>query len=563
MRFLSLSGLNFRLPDGRPLLHDLTFDFGVERTGLFGANGIGKSLLLRILAGLVAPSAGSVTSDGAPRSGSIGRPVGSSGGGIAHLPHGITHLPQGIAYLPQDLAPFRAGTIVAALGLAAEWSAWQRVSAGTGRDADFELLVGAWDIEDRVLRILAMAELPLRAPDDSCATLSGGELLRLVLAGLIAREPDFLLLDEPTNHLDAPSRASIYAMIEGWTMGLIVVSHDRALLRRMDRIAELSALGLRAYGGNFDAYREQKEEEAHAARAAAHSAAVQLRKDRGERRDALERQQKRAVRGAKQASCLGLPRVMLGKMKRGAEQSSARLAGVHGDRVEASAERLAEAKARVEASETIQVDLEATAIPSRKLLVEAHGLNFRLDNGELLWDAPLDLTLRGAARLAIRGANGAGKSLLAGMLVGRVEPSSGNVRLLAERVAWLDQRVALLDDTRSVLENARSFAPEGTPEHDIRGRLHHFGFHRDVVNSPASSLSGGERMRAGLACILSADAAPQLLVLDEPTNNLDFSSLQAVEDAIGGFEGALIVISHDEDFLENVGVEDSVALARG
>jgi ATPase subunit of ABC transporter with duplicated ATPase domains len=533
MRSISSSGLTFRLPDGRPLFQQLSFDFGVERTGLVGANGIGKSVLLRVLMGELAPGSGTVTVDGS------------------------------VARLPQDLAPFRSGTVAAALGLRAEWEAWRRVLAGAGDERDLDLLADHWDLEERMLRLLAGAGLPWLRPGDSCSALSGGELLRLVLAGMAAREPDFLLLDEPTNHLDGPSRAALYALVDEWKSGLVVVSHDRELLRRMDRMAELSALGLRFYGGGFDAYRARKEDEVAAARDAAHAAAVQLRKDGEVRRRALERQQKRAARGAKRAPGSGTPRILLGMMKRGAERSTARLARVHAERVDESEQKLAAVRARVPVEERIRVELDATAVPSRKLLVEAQGVNFRLADGALLWREPVDLALRGPVRLAIRGTNGAGKSVLAGMILGSITPATGTIALHVERVAYLDQRVALLDDGRSVLENLRAFAPAGTPEHDLRTRLRHLGFTRNVVDAPASGLSGGERMRAGLACLLTAEAEPRLLVLDEPTNNLDFASLEAVEGAVRAFRGALVVISHDEDFLANIGIEESLTVVRG
>jgi ATPase subunit of ABC transporter with duplicated ATPase domains len=526
------AGLGWNLPDGRPLFKDLNLHIGPGRTALVGPNGAGKSTLLRILGGLQAPHAGSVSSGGA------------------------------VLLLPQDLAPFRMGPVAAALGLEAPWTAWTRVCRGMAGEPDEDILAGHWDIEDRIADILRAAGLPGLDPDRSCETLSGGEMLRLAFAGLAAREPDFLLLDEPTNHLDAGARDSFLEQTAGWRKGLLIASHDRTLLRRMDRILELSGKGLAAYGGGYDAFAEVRRTEEAAARADLSAAEERLARDRREKREALERQEKRSRRGARQAETANMPKILLGARKRRAEGTASRLRDVHSRRVEASEETLLDAKEKVRDSAPIRIDLGSGPAPSRKTLFSAEGVNLALPEGAMLWDRDLDFLMRGEERVALTGPNGSGKSAFIRMMTGACPPSRGRVNLGTDRIRVLGQEQDILDPARTVLENVRAFARPGLAEHDLRIRLGRFRFEGDAAFRPAGVLSGGERMRASLACILSGDEMPHLLVLDEPTNNLDFAAREALESSLSGFRGGLLAVSHDRDFLEAIGMDREVRLER-
>jgi ATPase subunit of ABC transporter with duplicated ATPase domains len=513
------AGLGWNLPDGRPLFKDLNLHIVPGRTALVGPNGAGKSTLLRILGGIQPPHAGSVSAGGT------------------------------VLLLPQDLAPFRQGPVAAALGLEAPWEAWTRVRQGRAGERDEDILAGHWDIEERITGILRAAGLPGLDPDRSCGTLSGGEMLRLAFAGLAAREPDFLLLDEPTNHLDAWARDAFLDQMAGWRKGLLIVSHDRALLRRTDRILDLSGNGLAAYGGGYDDYAGMRRTEEAAARADLAAAEERLARDRRERREALERQEKRSRRGARQAETANMPKLLLGARKRRAEGTASRLRDVHARRVEASEETLLEAKARIRESSALRIDLGSGPAPSRKLLFSAEGVNLALPQGGMLWE-----------RVALTGPNGSGKSAFIRMITGACPPSRGRLDLGTDRIRVLGQEQDILDPARTVLENVRAFARPGLAEHDLRIRLGRFRFEGDAVFRPAGVLSGGERMRASLACLLAGDDMPHLLILDEPTNNLDFDAREALESALSGFRGGLLAVSHDREFLEAIGTDREVRL---
>jgi ATPase subunit of ABC transporter with duplicated ATPase domains len=526
------AGLGWNLPDGRPLFKDLDLHVGPGRTSLVGANGVGKSTLLRILGGALPPHAGSVSAGGT------------------------------VLLLPQDLAPLRGGSVASVLELEAPWAAWTRVCAGKAEQRDQDVLADHWDIEERIAEILRAAGLRGLDPDRPCATLSGGEMLRLAFAGLAARDPDFLLLDEPTNHLDAQARDAFLDQIAGWKKGLLVASHDRALLRKMDRILELSEKGLAAYGGGYDDFAAMRLTEERAARAGLEAAEARLARDRRGKREALERQERRSRRGARQAETANMPKILLGARKRRAEGTASRLRDVHSRRVEASEETLLEAKDRVRESATIRIDLGSGPAPARKLLFAAEGVNLALPQGGMLWEEDLDLLMRGEERVALTGPNGSGKSTLIRMITGACPPSRGRVSLGTDRIRVLGQELDFLDPVLTVLDNVRAFARAGLAEHDLRIRLGRFRFEGDAAFKPAGALSGGERMRAALACLLAGDDMPQLLILDEPTNNLDFAAREALESSLSGFRGGLLAVSHDREFLEALGVDREARLER-
>ena len=456
--------LYYALPDGRELFHDLALSFGRERTGLVGPNGSGKSTLVRLLAGELAPSSGSV------------------------------HHAAVVAVLPQDFRPEPEAPLSVVLGIHDRLLALQRMEAGHGTLADIELVGDDWELPAHAAAALARFGLEHLSLDRPVGTVSGGEATRVALAGLALARPDFLFLDEPTNHLDAGSRNALYAFVESWTGGLLCVSHDRALLRRMDRIVELSALGVRTYGGNYDAYRERRELEDDAAQ-----------------RELEERR-----------------------------------------------ERVTSARSRVEARESPRFALASTGLPAGRTVLELLDVTVRFPRTERPVLDGVSLTIVGPERVSVVGPNGSGKSTLLRVIAGRITPDAGSVRLPEPReVAWLDQEGAALDPARSVLENFRLFHPR-MEEEAARHALARFLFSHEAALHTAGTLSGGQRLRAALACVLGGEHPPSLLLLDEPTNHMDLDAQEALESALGEYDGALLVASHDAGFLEAIGVERRV-----
>lgn len=524
--------LGYHHTDGSNLFSSLTFSFCMIRTGLVGPNGVGKTTLLDLMAGMRIPSVGSLTRSGR------------------------------VSYLTQNIAFDERTTISEAIHLADQIVAHERVERGEGTTDDFDLIGDRWDLMERIEQVFSKLGIAYLDTARRLASLSGGELTRVRIAGLLLEEPDFLLLDEPTNHLDLAAREFIYDLVKTWRKGLVVVSHDRKILMLVDQIAEITDLGIKIYGGNFEFYREQRQIEKEAAEQTLLSAEQRLKEAKVTAQRARERQEKRQSAGRKNIFKKSLPPIVAGGLKRQAENTAARLKGRHEQKVESAQSAVAVARQNLSVDRQITVDLERARVPAQKRMIELTEVNYRYaDACSELWPEPLNISIIGPERVWLKGANGSGKSTLIDLVCGRKRPTTGEIKVGAERVALLDQQVSVLDDSLTVLENIKRAAPL-RPEHELRILLGRFLFYHDDVFKPASRLSGGERMRAGLACLLGSDQAPEVLIADEPTNNLDLSSVEELVSAIRNFRGALIVVSHDLVFLEEIEVDKVIELTR-
>ncbi|MFI5409677.1 ABC-F family ATP-binding cassette domain-containing protein [Kaistia sp. UC242_56] len=517
---VALHGVSFATPDGRLLLDGIDLAFGPERTGLVGRNGVGKSTLLKIITGEALPSAGSVE-----RAGRIG-------------------------LLRQTVQPSPGETAATALGIGADLERLDRLERGLGTDEDFA--EADWSLEARLGEALAAVDLAGLDPGKAIDSLSGGQRTRLGLAAQLLAEPDLMLLDEPTNNLDAEGRAAVARILAGWKKGAIVVSHDRTLLRDMDRIVELSTLGARIYGGNYDLYAERKSAERASAARDLESARNEAKATERRIQASVERQQKRDGRGAKNRARNDQPKILLDAKR----DRSERTAGAIGQRAEhqrqEAAEALSSAEAEVERIETLALRLPSTKLPAGRVVLAFDEVAFAYpDRPATLSD--FSLTLTGPERVALVGANGAGKSTLLRLAAGEILPTIGIVQRPVAS-AMLTQSVDFLDPALSIVENFRRLHPDASLNH-AHAVLARFLYRNQAALKPVHALSGGEMLRAGLACVLGGATPPGLLILDEPTNHLDLDSIAAIEAALREFDGALLVASHDADFLDAIGIE--------
>lgn len=513
---VTLNQLTFQFANGETLFDSLNLSLDRRPTGIVGRNGSGKSLLARLIAGDLTPSSGSLDCYGS------------------------------VAYVAQEQADQNSRSVAQVAGLADTLDALTRLSQGIASSEDLERVGERWDLPEHLRRSLDEAGLQDLEPHDPAHQLSGGQLARVALIGALLSQADMLVLDEPTNHLDAQGRGWLADQLMAWRGGLTVVSHDRQLLNGMQRIVELSEAGLRTFGGNYEAFQAQCEVEQSAALAALENARAQ----RGRELKRLQREhdtlQRRAAGSRRNAETANVSRFERASMKGAASEIMGHVRPAHQAHKLELDNQVREANARVTAREPVLVTLPGTAVPESRQVVS-------LIDAQLPWLAPeqpatyLNLSLSGPMRIAVSGPNGCGKSTLLKLLAQICPPRSGDC-LTHVPCAYLDQQLAQLDDDRSIIEQLEALGTVAT-QGVLRTRLAQLHLDAQRVTLPCGLLSGGERLKAALAVALWKKQPAQLLLLDEPTNHLDLASVQAFEQALRGFPGAMVVASHDEGFL--------------
>ncbi|MDH7799322.1 MULTISPECIES: ABC-F family ATP-binding cassette domain-containing protein [unclassified Beijerinckia] len=522
---ITLSALSWSASDGRSLLSSLDLSFGADRTGLVGRNGVGKTTLLKLIAGELQPQSGSLAVNGTVRV-----------------------LRQSVQFSSEE-------TVADLFGVSAALLLLRRAESGEAGVA--EIAEADWTLESRVASALARFDLDTGA-DAPLVNLSGGQRTRAGLAALVFAEPDFLLLDEPTNNLDRDGREAVIDLLANWRSGAIVVSHDRELLEAMDSIVELTSLGATRYGGNWSAYRRLKALDLAAAQHDLADAERQMVDLARKTQVINERKARKDGVGRKASAKDDMPRILLGRRKERSETTSGDNARLAKRRSVQAHEAVVDARARLEVLQPLTVTLAPTHLPRGKIVLKMDAVAFGYEpDRPLIHD--LSFTISGPERLAIVGPNGSGKTTVLGLISGALRPWSGTVEISTDFVL-LDQQVSVLDPSLSIRDNFRRINPQAG-ENDCRAALARFMFRADAALQKASTLSGGQLLRAGLACVLGGSTPPSLLILDEPTNHLDIDAIEAVEAGLRAYDGALLVVSHDETFLDAIGISRRLDLS--
>jgi ATPase subunit of ABC transporter with duplicated ATPase domains len=434
------------------------------------------------------------------------------------------------------------------LGIAKKVSALRAIERGDVSQKNFDELGDDWDIETRADEALAALHLGSGDLDRRVSELSGGESMLVAIAGLRLQRTAITLLDEPSNNLDRGSKERLADLVQQWPGTLVVVSHDSELLELMDTTAELHESRLNIFGGPFSAWQEQLETEQLAAAQSVRTARQEVKKE-SRQRIAAETKLSRRTRTAKtKRENRAGSKLSMNQWASNAQQAAGKLRSDASERIQTVQDRLDTADARLRRTETIAVDLPDPNVSHGRRIAELHGTN-------------RSFILQGPERVAIAGPNGVGKTTLLDALIFETPPTPGGAhgKLLTDRVGYLQQRLDGLADELSVLENVREAAPS-LPPGEIRNQLARFLLRGSAVDRAVRTLSGGERFRVAMARILLAEPAPQLLVLDEPTNNLDARSVDQLVDALGNYRGAILVVSHDDAFLGRLGLDSTLLL---
>ncbi len=518
--------LSYSIGD-RSLFQNLHISLDKEKTGLVGKNGVGKTILIRLLTGSLKPDSG------------------------------VIYKNCNLGYLPQDFVVYSEKTIVQILNIDQKLKAIERIDSGIYDQKDYDIVGDDWDILQRTKVKLTKFDLGHLDLSRTMGTLSGGEITRVVLVSLLLQNPDFLILDEPTNNLDQESRQALYNLISSFKGGMLIVSHDRKLLSFMDQIIELSSLGAKVYGGNYDQYFSQKHFEQEAKERALSDAEKFFKKTKKTVQTSKEKQEQKTSYGKKQRLSGSHSKMLYDAQKGKSEQTKSKLIQQSEKQIKEAKEKAVRAQKNIEQNKILNFELEKTSVPDNKIVVEIKDLTFGYEDNQIIKD--FNLTLKGPKRIAICGPNGSGKTTLLKLITKQLNPTSGSVEIGVERFAYLDQKISILDLQQTILQNFERLNPE-VLHGDCRQRLATFLFCNEDTLKLVGNLSGGEKLRVALACVLMGEKPLQLIVLDEPTNNMDLESIASIESALQNYKGALIVVSHDEIFLKNIDVEDKICM---
>lgn len=529
MSFLTIKNLSYTLPAGKKLFENLNYSFTGKITGITGNNGSGKSSLAKIICGLLTPSFGSV----------------------------ITN--QSLYYLPQNLTAENFPDVQSILGVKDILDSIKKLETGTGSVTDVEIVGDNWLIEQSAIESLEKAGLNSGFLNRDSASLSGGELLKVFVAKILHNCNGILILDEPTNHLDKHGRAIIYNLITTRKSPILIISHDRELLRLCDEIVELYNGTLRSFGGNYDFYEEQSEL-FHSKLTNDYNAAVKsLKIAKKEAEEKIENKKRKLSAASKNNKNAGIPKILLNKMKGSGENSLSKLKDAQSKSISELNESVKTVKNKIDFGKKIKIEFQTTESKKGKSLISAESLNFHFSDRNL-WEIPVTLHLTHPTRLRIMGANGSGKTTLLKTFANLNNNFTGSLVRNYKFSGYLDQKMSLLDSNKTLLQNFDKPGLINSDEAFYRIILGRFGFYGDETTKQVGNLSGGEKMRAALAFISALKTPPEIIFLDEPTNNLDIKTINILEDTLNNYRGSIICISHDEDFISNCGINEFLDL---
>lgn len=542
---ISIQQISYIHPDKEVLFSDLNFAISKgQKLGLVGNNGCGKSTLLQIIAGQLSPSSGVIVR------------------------------PDDLYYIPQHFGQYDSLTIAQALQIERKQQALHAILSGDTSNENFVILDDDWNIEERSIAALDLWGLGQFTLSYPMNLLSGGEKTRVFLAGMDIHHPSVILMDEPTNHLDSSGRQRLYDWIEKYRSTLLVVSHDRTLLNLLPEICELEKHQINYYGGNYEFYKEQKTLMQEALQQRIEEKEKALRIARKVARETAERRDKQNVRGEKSNIKKGVPRIVLNALQGKSEKSTSKLTGVHQEKAEKLTNERNQLRGSLSPTAALKTDFNSSSLHTGKILVTAKEINFSYHSNSInndiqensiskqqLWQAPVSFQLKSGDRLRIEGANGSGKTTLLKLITGQLQPQEGTLTRTDFIYVYLNQEYSIIDDRNSILEQAYAFNSRNLPEHEIKIILNRYLFPASEWDKSCRKLSGGEKMRLAFCCLMISNNTPDMFILDEPTNNLDIQSIEIITATIKNYAGTVIAISHDNYFIQEIGVEQCILLS--
>ena len=382
---------------------------------------------------------------------------------------------------------------------------------------------------------------------------SGGEQQMSALMRAFESGADILLLDEPTNNLDVDAKQLFFNRLHTYPNGVVIVSHDRELLQQMDKIIELQNGKLRVYGGNYDFYVAQKNAESEQLNAKYINTQKEITRLNNTINIAQNTRQHHEAKQQKEIANARRSRLAANALKGKSQETEGRQRAIIQKKLD---EQMSIQKSL---SDQMRNDTIKIPVPNKpfysKELINISGLCFAYNEKQIFNN--FDFAMYGKSRVRLVGKNGSGKTTLLKIIVGKLQPQSGTVKTFG-KIAYINQDLSVLDKDKSIVENIMDIS--GCLKHDAHAIAANFGFRGDTSLQIVGTLSGGELLKATLAAILGGSEQPDLLILDEPTNNLEIKSIAILEDALNQYIGAILLVSHDEIFVRNVQIDTEITL---
>ncbi len=529
---LLIQDLQYKLPNGNTLFNNINFT--VSNTGLtalVGENGVGKSTLLKLVSGKLKPALGTITFDEKTR------------------PY----------FIPQHYGQLNKQKVIEVLGIDKKWNAYQSIMAGSTNEKDYENFDDDWELELKIKNAFSKWSLDHIKPEMEFSRLSGGEKTRVLLSGVEILNPNFIVLDEPSNHLDSEARQQLTDWLLNCKKSILLISHDRQLLEICDKIIELNPNGVQLFNGNFSAFRKQRLAEKQSLIRKINSAEKTKQDLQKKQRSMIERKEKERQRGAKRHLKRGTDKKMVDKLKAKSEGTISSIKGKQQKVNLQHDQKISELKTKEKFDRTIKTDFASSNIIKGKKIISFENVSFHYNAQNPVIKNPLSFKIYTGDRIEINGRNGSGKSTLLKLLTNKLQASSGLVHGKLKGIL-IDQDYSIIDRKKTVLEQADSFNDQNLKEHEIKIRLSRYLFDRDSWSKKCSVLSGGEILRLSLCCIMISNEATDLILLDEPTNNLDLNNIEVLTNTMAAFTGTIICVSHDSFFKKEIGINKSISL---
>lgn len=528
-----INNLTYAHPDGEVLFQNISITISKgQKVSLVGNNGVGKSTLLQLLVTSKKAKSGSIT--------------------MSEVPY----------YVPQLAGQFNNLSLAEVLRVDKKLNALHAILAGNTSEDNLNILNDDWDIENRISNALSFWNIDHLDLSQKMEMISGGEKTKVFLAGISIHSPEIIIFDEPSNHLDLNSRELLYDFIKKSKSTFFIVSHDIELLNLVNTTIELNNKTATLYGGNYSFYQSKIQAETLNMHLQLAHKEKELKQARENARELAKKRQKQESRGKTQKQKAGIPRISMGRLKDNAEQSSAKIKTEQSEKVSITVNELKQLKEQIHDRQSLKIGISSSNLHKGKNLINANNINFTYES-EKLWREPLSFQILSGDRVIIKGDNGSGKTTLVKIITKQLQVSEGYINIADFDYLYLDQEYAMINNDKTVYDQVENYNTRKLTEQELKDILHYHHLPYAAWNRPCHSLSGGEKMKLTLCCMAICNNLPDLLILDEPTNNVDIHSLEILTHAIQGFKGAVLVVSHDKHFVSKINVTKTILIKNG